>query len=151
MIRMKHVLFTLSTLLLLAPQVSVSAADLPSTLMDPYLRIHVSLADDKMDGVVVSAKTIGDVAQKLGSQAQPVSQSATKLATAKDLKAARTAFGELSETMVAYAKATGATFGRDVNVAVCPMVQKPWLQKGTTITNPYFGKSMLTCGEIKKG
>jgi len=151
MIRTKNVMLALSVLLLLAGRVFVSAADLPSTLMDPYLRIHVSLADDKMDGVTVSANAIGDVAQKLGPKAQPVSTSATKLAAAKDLKNARTAFGELSDAMVAYAKATGATFGRDVNVAVCPMVHKPWLQKGTKITNPYFGKTMLTCGEITKG
>jgi hypothetical protein len=30
------------------------------------------------------------------------------------------------------------------------MVQKSWLQKGQTIANPYYGKSMLTCGEIRK-
>jgi len=36
-----------------------------------------------------------------------------------------------------------------VRVAVCPMVQKPWLQKGDAIANPYYGKEMLTCGSLR--
>ena len=149
MIRIKQLIFVLAALLLVG-RTPASAADLSTSLTDPYLRIHVSLADDKMDGVTASAKAIGDQALQLGAKAQPIAKSAAKLAVAKDLNAARTAFGELSDAMVAYAKATGATFGPDINLAVCPMVQKPWLQKGTKITNPYFGKSMLTCGDIKK-
>jgi hypothetical protein len=149
MIRM-NVTLVLAALVVVAGSTAARAADLPTTLMDPYLRIHVSLADDRMDGVAASAKAISEQALKLGPQAQPVAKGAAKLAAAKDLKVARTAFGELSDAMVAYAKATGAKFGPDVNVAVCPMVQKPWLQKGTKVTNPYFGKSMLTCGDIQK-
>lgn len=151
MIRMKNLIFVLAALLLAAGSTPARAADLPTTLMDPYLRIHVSLADDRMEGVIASAKAISDQALKLGANAQPVVKSATKLAAAKDLTAARTAFGELSEAMSAYAKATGATFGPDINLVICPMLHKPWLQKGTKVTNPYYGKSMLTCGDIQKG
>jgi hypothetical protein len=151
MIRQQNLIVVLSVLVLVAANAPVRAADLPSTLMDPYLRIHVSLADDKMDGVAASANALSQEAQKLGVKAKTVATTAAKLATAKDIINARHDFGELSDAMMAYAKATGATFGPDVNVAVCPMVQKPWLQKGQKITNPYFGKSMLTCGEIKKG
>lgn len=151
MIRMKNLIFVLAALLLASGSTLARAADLPTTLMDPYLRIHVSLADDRMEGVIASAKAISDQALKLGANAHPVAKSATKLAGAKDLTAARTAFGELSEAMSAYAKATGATFGPDINLVICPMLHKPWLQKGTKVTNPYYGKSMLTCGDIQKG
>ena len=109
----------------------------------------MSLADDKLEGAAAAAKALSVEAQKLGAQAKPLTANATKLASAKDIASARTAFGDLSDAMMAYAKATGATFGRDVNVAFCPMVQKSWLQKGETIANPYYGKSMLTCGEIR--
>jgi hypothetical protein len=151
MTRKQNLIVALSVLVLFAANAPVRAADLPSTLMDPYLRIHVSLADDQMDGVAASAKALSQEAQKLGVNAKTVATTAAKLATAKDIINARHDFGELSDAMMAYAKATGATFGSDVNVAFCPMVQKPWLQKGQKITNPYFGKSMLTCGEIRKG
>lgn len=151
MIRMKNLTLVLVALLLASGRTPARAADLPTTLMDPYLRIHVSLAGDKMDGVIASARAISDQALKLGANGQRVAKSAANLAAAKDLTAARTAFGELSEAMTAYAKATGATFGPDINVVVCPMLHRPWLQKGTQVTNPYYGKSMLTCGDIQKG
>jgi hypothetical protein len=30
------------------------------------------------------------------------------------------------------------------------MAQKSWLQKYGPVKNPYYGASMLTCGEFKK-
>jgi hypothetical protein len=36
-------------------------------------------------------------------------------------------------------------------VAYCPMARKYWLQRGTAIRNPYYGKSMLECGRINAG
>ncbi len=38
----------------------------------------------------------------------------------------------------------------DVKKAYCRMVKKFWLQKGDQIANPYYGSSMLRCGEFKK-
>ena len=37
-------------------------------------------------------------------------------------------------------------------VAFCPMFENgsPWVQKSGQIANPYFGKSMLDCGEFRK-
>jgi hypothetical protein len=29
------------------------------------------------------------------------------------------------------------------------MVNKPWLQEGATIANPYYGKEMPTCGSFR--
>jgi hypothetical protein len=29
------------------------------------------------------------------------------------------------------------------------MAQKPWLQRGDTLANPYYGKAMPTCGEFR--
>ena len=36
-----------------------------------------------------------------------------------------------------------------VRKAYCPMAQKPWLQEGSTLANPYYGTSMATCGEFQ--
>jgi hypothetical protein len=30
------------------------------------------------------------------------------------------------------------------------MADKPWVQKGGDIKNPYYGSEMLSCGVIKK-
>jgi hypothetical protein len=29
------------------------------------------------------------------------------------------------------------------------MANKPWLQKGDTLSNPYYGKEMPTCGNFR--
>lgn len=33
--------------------------------------------------------------------------------------------------------------------AYCPMAEGSWLQTESTISNPYYGSAMLTCGEFK--
>lgn len=129
---------------------SALAADLPSTLVDPYLRVHAALASDKTDTVKADAGQIARAAGSLGAQAKPVADAARQLEAAANVQKAREAFGTLSDAMLAYIKATGSTPGSDVKVAFCPMAGKPWLQKGSSVRNPYYGLGMLECGEIKQ-
>ncbi len=66
---------------------------------------------------------------------------------AGDLKAARAAFATMSQT--AEQKVAG---NPDFHVFYCPMAKKDWVQRTTTVANPYMGKDMLDCGvEKKKG
>ena len=53
------------------------------------------------------------------------------------------------DAIVAYMDGLKLTLPDDVRVAVCPMKQKPWLQEGSDIKNPYYGSSMLTCGDFR--
>ena len=64
---------------------------------------------------------------------------------AKDLKAGRAAFSALSQT--AEKKVAG---NPDFHVFNCPMAHKDWVQRTTTVANPYMGKDMLDCGVEKK-
>jgi hypothetical protein len=127
-----------------------SAADLPKDLVDPYLQVQVALASDQFTGVAPLAEAIQQAAAPLGSDAEPIVEGAKKLGAATDIAAARTAFGEVSSALAAYAEKTNSGLGPDVRLAFCPMLKKPWLQKGTDIRNPYYGASMLTCGSFKK-
>ncbi len=127
---------------------SVDAAELPKALVDPYLQVQAALAGDKVDGVAGQAKAIQTAASALGSDGEKIAAGAKKLEAAKDIAAARTAFGELSDAIVAYAEKTKTDLG-DLRIAYCPMVNKPWLQKDKEIKNPYYGASMLTCGSFK--
>jgi hypothetical protein len=126
------------------------AADLPAALVDPYLRVQTALAADKIDGVKADAGHIAQAAGSLGAQARPIADAARQLEAAADISKARDAFGNLSDAIVAYLQKSGSSTGSDVKVAFCPMAGKPWLQKGTAIRNPYYGKGMLECGEIKQ-
>lgn len=69
----------------------------------------------------------------------------TDIAKAKSLQEARSAFEKLSRR--AKTKIAGQS---GYYVAHCPMLNKDRVQTSTTISNPYAGKEMVGCGEIKK-
>ncbi len=137
-------------LLVFAMAAPAMAADLPAALVDAYLSAQTALADDSLKELPTAAKAMEAGAAPLGAPAQPVVDGAKKLGAAKDLAAARTAFGELSDALVKYAETSGSALPAGIHVAYCPMADKPWMQKGTDIKNPYYGSQMLTCGSIKK-
>jgi hypothetical protein len=126
-----------------------AAADLPGALVDPYLQVQVALSSDKIDGLAAQALAIEKAATALGPEAEAIAGAAKKLSAAKDIAAARTAFGDVSTALTAYAEKTKSGFGPDVRLAFCPMVNKPWLTKDKSIRNPYYGAAMLTCGSFK--
>jgi membrane fusion protein, copper/silver efflux system len=77
----------------------------------------------------------------------------TKMANTKDLEEARKHFSMLSFHMLEVTE----TFGLNKAVVYkdfCPMAfgnqGAYWLSEQKEITNPYFGASMLTCGEVKQ-
>jgi hypothetical protein len=126
-----------------------AAADLPAALIDPYLQVQTALANDTIEGVPAHGAAIEKAAAALGADAAPIAAGARKLAEAKDIAAARAAFGDVSTALTAYAEKTKSGLGPDVRLAYCPMVNKPWLTKDKTIRNPYYGAAMLTCGSFK--
>ncbi len=136
--------------LALVAALTAAAADLPATLVDPYLRVQAALATDTLAGVPEAAKAIESAASPFGIDALPLGSSAKKLSTASSLTDARAAFGDLSTALLEYAAKTKADVPAGIRVAFCPMNSKPWLQKESEIKNPYYGSQMLTCGTFKK-
>jgi Cu(I)/Ag(I) efflux system membrane fusion protein len=139
----------LSTVFTIATAGVLTAAELSPALVDPYVRVQSALAADTFDSVKADAVEIGKAAMTLGEPAQPLVKAAKRLEDAPDLKAARQAFGQLSDSLFAYVKATGAAMPAGVKTAYCPMVNKSWLQKGDKIQNPYYGSEMLECGSFR--
>ncbi len=123
-----------------------ASADVPGPILDAYLRIQTALAADKTDGVSQDATVIAKAAGALGAPGEKLATIANAMAGAADIKAARIVFGDLSDAVISMA---GASAGKDVRRAYCPMVKKFWLQKGELIANPYYGSMMLRCGEFK--
>jgi hypothetical protein len=50
--------------------------------------------------------------------------------------------------LIKYLAANKAHAGHYVK-AFCPMANARWLQTGSTVSNPYLGKSMARCGQIE--
>ena len=133
----------------LAASVWLVAATPVDNMIDRAVAIQVSLSHDKMDGVSANATGIATDATSLGKPGEKIVAGAMALQKAKKIDEARTAFGQMSEALVAYLDAQKQKPGNGVRVAYCPMVRKPWLQKDGAIQNPYYGASMLTCGSFK--
>src|SRR5574341_1204013 len=128
-----------------------AAAGEPITaLLDPYFRIQSQLADDKTDGVKADADLVVAAAAQLGTAGDPIAAAARTLGAATSLSAARDAVGTLSDALIAYADAAGTALGDQSVTVYCPMVRKSWVQQGDKVRNPYFGKGMVGCGEVKK-
>jgi hypothetical protein len=135
-----------------APQTSATPApggEMPRSIVDPYLKIQLALADDSLDGVKASAGNIATAAAALGAPAMKIDTAAVQLAAATEIEDARATFGTLSEAIDTYASGLKLTMPEGVRVAFCPMAQKPWMQEGSAINNPYYGKSMQTCGSFR--
>jgi hypothetical protein len=134
-----------------APDGSAGASGgvMPVALVDPYVKIHDSLATDTTDGVTGNAGAMVEAAQAIGAPAADVRTAAAALADSTDISDARSKFAVLSDAVVAYQREHELALPEGVRVAVCPMILKPWMQRGDSITNPYYGSSMLTCGDFK--
>ena len=114
-----------------------------------YLEIQAQLAGDKIDGIKGPAAAVGASAASMGEAGAEIVTAAKAIEQAADLKGAREAFGPLSDAVIAAATAEGWQGLGDVKIAYCPMVNRSWLQKEQSIRNPYYGSSMLTCGEFR--
>jgi membrane fusion protein, copper/silver efflux system len=148
---MKKVVAAAIVAVLLCTGASLHASEAMKAIVASYMDIHGRLFRDNLDGIKQSAAAIEQQATRMGATGANLAKAAKGMEAAADLKAAREAFGSLSDAVIAAGKAEGWKDVPDVKVAYCPMVNKSWLQKdGTTIRNPYFGPAMPTCGEFKK-
>lgn len=106
-----------------------------------YEGVRVALSADNLADVAPHARPLAaSVAEVGGADA---TRHADALAASTTLDDARKHFAELSTILVPKFQAEkipGAT------AFMCSMKKQPWMQKGDTVENPYYGKSMATCG-----
>ena len=119
------------------------------SVYDHYLAIQADLANNSLTGVTDNANAIAKAVQGDSMKMLPegTATEAETLAKASDLETARTAFKSLSDTLIKY---LADHQSKDAYVQVyCPMARASWLQSDKNVKNPYMGKSMSECGEIK--
>lgn len=132
-----------------AAVVGTRGAQSLKAVVGPYLEIQAALAADRTEGISAAASKISVQAAAMGAPGEAIAKAAKAVEGAADLEAARTAFGELSDAVIAATKGDPSA-AADLKVAYCPMAKKSWLQKDDKIRNPYYGSSMLGCGEFKR-
>jgi hypothetical protein len=66
----------------------------------------------------------------------------------QEILAQRETFFNLSDNMIALTKEFKLS-ENPIYVQYCPMADGSWLSDEKKIMNPYYGKSMLSCGSVK--
>ncbi|MGH8017374.1 MAG: DUF3347 domain-containing protein [Opitutaceae bacterium] len=121
-------------------------SDMPmkSEILAAYVKISAALAADDLKAAQAAAAEVADHAGMAKKNAD-LAAKAQAVADAADLAKARESFKALSTAIEPL-----ATGEKDYVVMHCPMMKADWVQTGTAVKNPYYGKSMLTCGAPKK-
>ena len=121
-------------------------------MLQAFDAMHTALADDSSNGVRDAAARLAAAAKAAGAKAksappfQAVAESAQAVAATEGLEAQREKFKPVSIAMARLVE-SGQLAG--AGMFYCPMADAYWLQKAgdDALRNPYYGKSMLRCGE----
>jgi hypothetical protein len=135
-----------------APDAGGPGTRAPATVvsvLEHYAKIHAALATDTTEGVRAAAEGIAKAIASDPDKTLPaeVSTQAESVAKAQDIAAAREAFKLLSRSLSQYLMTQKVQTGRHYQM-YCSMANGGWIQSEQDVKNPYYGKSMLACGEI---
>lgn len=124
-------------------------------ILGRYFEIHQALAQDSTDGVDAAARQIAEIAasvhahdEQSGKLLNEIREAAQQM-QGTELDHARHQFFELSKPLLVYFNQSYA--GKTAaNRFYCSMENKAWMQTGEKAQNPYYGSSMIGCGEPVK-
>ena len=123
-----------ATIAITAFAVSAQAANLSDKdkqFLAGYEKVHTALAADDLSTAKAAGKDLGEEGSDIA-----------KVGSLKDARAGFEKLSSRAKTLVA--DQTG------YHIFHCPMLEKDWVQTSTTVANPYGGKDMVGCGEIKE-
>lgn len=124
-----------------------------SQLLTQYYQLKDALVAGNRNDASTRAqefiKTANSLDYKLISEGNinALLKDATPISETKDLNMQREHFANLSNNMATLAKAVKLT-ADPIYKQYCPMKKTNWLSNEKAIKNPYYGKTMLTCGNI---
>lgn len=117
-----------------------------------YLHLTNALVNGDLGEAKVAASAM-ELGAKTLNEGTALVNLAAKITAATDIEVQRTVFSDLSNDFISRVKASGLNTG-EVYVEYCPMALNDkgasWLSNKKEIRNPYFGESMMTCGELKE-
>lgn len=120
------------------------------TVYDDYIQAHAALVQDSLEGVSKATTAMVKAIQgdSMKMLPQNVTQQVEALSKATNIETARAAFKTLSDSLIQYLKDQKVPSG-SYHEVYCPMAKASWLQIGKTVMNPYMGKAMIHCGQLK--
>lgn len=138
-------------------QVPVAFSEAVAEFVKAYLRVTASLVKDELPAMKELEAALEKLDEFKIAEWQPVSRglhgALRAMAAAKDIEAVRQQLQPLTTQTETAVTQFGAGKAGVLYRAYCPMAFDDkgayWLQADRPILNPYFGASMLRCGEIK--
>ena len=124
-------------------------------LLQQYYGIRDGLVKGNPDEAAASALKFAETANTIDykfiseGNINALLKDATIIENEKEIKAQRQAFAGLSENMIALVESTGFS-EYPLYKIYCSMNKVNWLSTDKLVKNPYYGKEMLSCGEIIK-
>jgi Cu(I)/Ag(I) efflux system membrane fusion protein len=146
--------------------ISTDALEALTPLYESYFEIQMALANDDLDASVKGYKKLplrakevdmslfeGDAHMAWMEFANDISTASNKGNTSS-LEETRQSFLSVSKAIVRLESTFGHGDGKTYYLIFCSMANDNkgvhWLQDVDTVYNPFYGESMLRCGEIKK-
>jgi Cu(I)/Ag(I) efflux system membrane fusion protein len=138
-------------------------------VVDEYIKLKDALTKDNADAAKSQAKKIkialqnvdmllllGDAHNVWMDALKSINKNIITIESNSNIEAQRKAFGLLSNDLSEVIDMLGVATanGKSLYLEFCPMADDNkgsfWLSYDKEIANPFFGQSMLTCGEVKK-
>lgn len=146
--------------------ISAEAKQSLQPLFQAYFNMKEALADDAIEKAKSAGKGMTDALGKVDmglfqgdahriwmGYASELQNNLHRISGLNDIEAFRKGFIALSGTMIGIAESFDP-MSSTIYVQRCPMANSndgaDWLSLDEEIRNPYFGASMLTCGEVTK-
>ncbi len=121
-----------------------------ASVVEAGLRVQRALAEDDLTQArAAAAELVED-----GASLPDLANAAGTIASSESLEAARAAFEPIGSALVRLVRIHGNPLDTPVRVAFCPMATPAggasWIQAEAEVYNPFYGASMLRCGEIRE-
>lgn len=141
-------------------QQEMAAVDEPEDIavfqkvLDAYLPIWKTLANDSTRGIDENAKELEGAAKKAAQQIEAeltkkrleaLEKAASEMRT-DDLAAARESMKVLSRALLSVFEAHTIALPKKYPIMECTMAGEKWIQDSDDVLNPFFGSMMLRCG-----
>ncbi|WP_312902015.1 DUF3347 domain-containing protein [Chryseobacterium taichungense] len=125
-----------------------------SELYHHYIAIKSALTSDDAAKTSKAASEFVETSSKINNkiisekELNILRKDAKTIADNKNISSQRQTFHQLSDHMIGLAKEFKLS-QNPVYIQYCPMADGSWLSDESKIINPYYGKSMLSCGSVK--
>ncbi|WP_431210465.1 DUF3347 domain-containing protein [Puia sp. P3] len=160
---MKHIIFLAAFFALgfgFAQPVIAQQANSLSPILDSYYGVKDALVAGDAKAAAAKAADMKKAVDGVDMKALPskdhmaymslkdkLSFDARHIAESSDIAHQREHFEALSASMSAFAKQAHLS-AEPVYQEYCPMKKAYWLSSDSSVKNPYYGSSMLTCGKV---